>query len=156
MRKTVIALLLACYLTIPAAAVTQPAIRVAFLDTGIATKYIAEGQISVGKNYIFPNNDTQDQVGHGTATAGMMLGSQTLGMTGSCPEAVAVPLVCYDLYPSGVSKNGGLDVLCAAIYDAVDVYHCRVINMSLGVAAQSDDLLKAVTYAEEKGVVVVS
>ncbi|MEG2119731.1 MAG: S8 family serine peptidase [Pseudoflavonifractor sp.] len=156
MGKLVPALLLVFCLTVPVRAAAPEPIRVAFLDTGISTKHIAEAQIAPGKNYVFPENDTQDRLGHGTATAGMMLGAPSLGIAGSCPSAVAVPLVCYDLYPSGVPKNGGVEVLCAAIYDAVDLFHCRVINMSLGVAAQSDALLKAVTYAEERGVIVVS
>ncbi|MEG2420035.1 MAG: S8 family serine peptidase [Oscillospiraceae bacterium] len=156
MGKLVPALLLVFCLTVPVRAAAPEPIRVAFLDTGISTKHIAEAQIAPGKNYVFPENDTQDRLGHGTATAGMMLGAPSLGIAGSCPSAVAVPLVCYDLYPSGVPKNGGVEVLCTAIYDAVDLYHCRVINMSLGVAMQSDALLEAITYAEEQGAIVVS
>ncbi|MFW5648677.1 MAG: S8 family serine peptidase [Candidatus Alkaliphilus sp. MAG34] len=131
-------------------------VRVAFIDTGISTKHIDPVQVAEGKNYVFPARDTEDRNGHGTATSGMALGSSKLGLEGSCPDAVAVPLVTYDRYPSGVSQIGDVLVMCEAIYDAVDVFGCRVINISMGIPAESEELRLAVEYAEEKGVVVVS
>lgn len=131
-------------------------VRVAFIDTGVSTKHIDAVQVAEGKNYIFLDQDTQDRNGHGTATAGMMLGSSKLGLEGSCPDAVAVPLVIYDRYPSGVYQIGDVLVICEAIYDAVDVFGCRVINMSMGIPAESEELRLAVEYAEKKGVVIVS
>lgn len=131
-------------------------VRVAFIDTGISTKHIDPVQVAEGKNYVFPARDTEDRNGHGTATAGMVLGSSKLGLEGSCPDAVAVPMVTYDRYPSGVSQIGDVLVMCEAIYDAVDVFGCRVINISMGIPAESEELRLAVEYAEEKGVVVVS
>ncbi len=131
-------------------------VRVAFIDTGVSTKHIDAIQVAEGKNYVFPAQDTEDRDGHGTATAGMMLGSSKLGLEGSCPDAVAVPLVTYDRYPSGVSQIGDVSVMCGAIYDAVDVFGCRIINISMGIPAESEELRLAVEYAEEKGVVVVS
>ena len=44
-------------------------------------------RVAQGKNYAFPERDTEDRDGHGTATAGMMLGSSRLGVEGSCPDA---------------------------------------------------------------------
>ena len=131
-------------------------VRVAFIDTGISTKHIDPVQVTEGKNYVFPARDTEDRNGHGTATAGMVLGSSKLGLEGSCPDAVAVPMVTYDRYPSGVSQIGDVSVMCEAIYDAVDVFGCRVVNISMGIPAESEELRHAVEYAEEKGVVVVS
>lgn len=131
-------------------------VRVGFIDTGISTKYIDAAQVAGGKNYVFPEQDTEDRVGHGTATAGMMLGSLQLDIKGSCPHAVAVPLVTYDRYLSGVVKNLDISVMCQAIYDAIDVFGCRVINISMGIPIESEQLALAVEYADEKGVVVVS
>lgn len=131
-------------------------VRVAFVDTGISVKYLDGDKVAQGKNYAFPERDTEDRDGHGTATAGMMLGSSRLGLEGSCPDAVAVPLVTYDYYQSGVVKNSGVSALCEAIYDAVDVFDCRVINISMGVPSESEGLRQAAEYAEKNGVVVVS
>lgn len=131
-------------------------IHIAFIDTGISTKHIDTTKVEKGKNYVFEDQDTQDRIGHGTATAGMVLGSKELGMEGSCPNAVVIPLVTYDKYISGVSKIGDISVMSQAIYDAVDIYNCRVINISMGVPIESEDLHLALLYAEEKGAVVVS
>ena len=131
-------------------------VRVAFLDTGISTLYIDASNVAAGQNYVFPQNNTTDRVGHGTATASLVLGSVKLGIDGSCSSATAVPLVVYDTYISGVAKYGGSAMMTEAIYDAIDTYGCRVINMSIGIATDSDELRKAVEYAESKGVVIVS
>ncbi len=49
-----------------------------------------------------------------------------------------------------------MEGVCTAIYDAVDVYGCRIINLSLGIDRADEKLRDAVTYAEEKGVIVIS
>ncbi len=131
-------------------------LRIAFLDSGISLKHLDGTQVAEGENLVFPERGTDDRVGHGTATAGIVLGSAELGLAGVCPEAVAVPLVCYDTYPSGVSVPGGAETLAAAIYAAVDRYGCRVINISMGTTENSDALRAAVEYAEAKNAVVVS
>lgn len=160
MRHSLRLFSLTCALCI--AVLTQPVvfaanpIRVAFIDTGISTKYLDGDRVAQGKNYAFPERDTEDRDGHGTATAGMMLGSSRLGLEGSCPDAVAVPLVTYDYYQSGVVRNSGVSALCEAIYDAVDVFDCSVINISMGVPSESEGLRQAAEYAEKNGVVVVS
>lgn len=131
-------------------------VRIGFIDTGISTKHLEGTQVAVGKNYVFPNQDTQDREGHGTATAGMVLGSEKLGLAGSFAGAVLVPLVTIDKYASGVVKKSDISVMCQAIYEAIDVYGCRVINISMGVPEDAEELRRAVAYAEKKGVVVVS
>ena len=131
-------------------------IRIAFIDTGISSKHFKEGQLAAGRNYVFPDKDSQDRDGHGTATAGMVLGSESLGLAGSCPQAQAVPLVTVDRYPSGLVKKADVRVMSQAIYDAIDIYGCRVINISMGVIEDNPELGQAVDYAEERGVVIVS
>lgn len=153
-----LALALLFALAAPAAAEQGGAeeIRIAFLDSGISLKHLDPDRVAEGENFVFPERGTDDRVGHGTATAGVVLGSAELGISGVCPEAVAVPLVCYDVYPSGVSAPGGPEVLAAAIYAAVDRYDCRIINISMGTTEDSDTLREAVAYAESKDAVVVS
>jgi minor extracellular protease Epr len=152
---TLICTILATNLSLQNVYATE-SVRIAFIDTGISTKHIDAIQVAEGKNYVFPDQDTEDREGHGTATAGMVLGSSKLGLEGSCPDAVAVPLVTYDRYPSGVPQIGDVSVMCQAIYDGVDIFGCRVINISMGIPGESEELCLAVEYAEEKGVVVVS
>lgn len=131
-------------------------VRVAFIDTGIDSTRLDDAAVAEGKNYVFPERDTTDRIGHGTAAAALLLGAPELGVTGLCPGAVAVPLVCYDQYPSGVANNGGTEVLCQALREAVDEFGCRVVNISLGTVSDTEALRSAVAYAEERGAVVVS
>lgn len=155
MRKSYFAaaLCFALLLSLPAAA---EEVRVAFIDSGVSTKHLDASRVAAGENLIFPARDTDDRVGHGTATAGILLGSAELGIPALAAEAVVVPLVCYDTYPSGVAARGDAALLADAIRRAVDNYGCRIVNISMGIAAEDPDLAAAVAYAEEKGVLLVS
>ena len=141
--------------TVCAYAAEEP-VRIAFLDSGISCRHLDAAQVDAGENFVFPERDTEDRIGHGTATAGIVLGSAELGLDGVSPTAQVVPLVCYDQYPSGVSVPAGQEVLAAAIYAAVDRYDCRIINISMGVTGDSELLRQAVDYAESKNAVIVS
>lgn len=134
----------------------KASVRIAFIDSGISTKHIDSSKVLQGANYIFRDADTQDRVGHGTATAGLVLGAEDQRVTGICPDALAVPLVVVDKYPSGAEKNGGPEALCEALYDAVDRFGCRIVNISLCTTEDSKELREAVAYAEAKGVVLIA
>jgi subtilisin family serine protease len=142
-------------LTCPVRAAEEP-IRIAFIDSGISTRHIDPGHVAEGKNYVFPETDTQDRIGHGTAAAGMVLGAADQGVAGVFSQAVAVPLVVVDAYPSGVIENGGPAALCRAIRDAVDEFDCRIINISLSTPEDSEELRSAVAYAESRGTLIVT
>ena len=96
MRKYYFAAVILCLvgLLLPAAA-AEP-VRVAFIDSGVSTKHLDAARVEAGENLIFPARDTEDRVGHGTATAGILLGSAELGIPALAADAVVVPLVCYD------------------------------------------------------------
>ena len=134
----------------------KASVRIAFIDSGISTKHIDSSKVLQGANYIFRDSDTQDRVGHGTATAGLVLGAEDQRVTGICPDALAVPQVVVDKYPSGAEKNGGPEALCEALYDAVDRFGCRIVNISLCTTEDSQELREAVAYAEAKGVVLIA
>ena len=151
----ILAALLAVVLA-PRAQAAEPAVRIAFIDSGISTKHIAQDQVAAGKNYVFPEADTQDRIGHGTATAGLVLGAEDQGIIGVCPDALAVPLVVVDAYPSGTIQNGGPAALCDAIYDAVDLFDCQIINISLCTTQDSAELRAAADYAESRGVILIA
>lgn len=131
-------------------------IRIAFLDSGISLKHLDAARVEAGENLVFPGRNTDDRIGHGTSTAGIVLGSEELELSSLCPEAVAVPLVCYDRYPSGVRAQGDGETLARAIRLAVDRYNCRVINISMGMTQDDPALREAVAYALEQGAILVS
>lgn len=160
-RKLILLLsiLLIILLTCPVAmAAEKVPVRIAIIDTGIRKNHIIlnGANIAQGNNYVFSEEDTDDLVGHGTRIAGLILGSTDGTIKGIAPDAILVPLVYYSKYPSAVPKNGGVEAICQAIYDAVDLYDCQVINLSSGLTQPDDQLYEAVCYAEKKGVIVVS
>lgn len=134
---------------------TENSVKIAIIDTGISTKALDSAQIAQGKNYILPNQDTEDKINHGTAIASLILGKPERELAGAYPEATLVPLVYFSLEGKSVVK-GDAAMLAQCIYDAVDVFSCRVINLSAGVLIDSKELKDACEYAEKKGVVIVS
>ena len=72
-------------------------IKIAVIDTGISSSVIDSGRILEGKNYIEPQHDTEDRIGHGTALAAFIVGSVPARMEGYCPDALLVPLVYADM-----------------------------------------------------------
>lgn len=131
-------------------------IRVAFPDSGISLKHLDSKNVAVGENFVFPNSDTDDRIGHGTSTAGIVIGSEELGISGICPSAEVVPLVCFDTYPTGMTAPADAETIAEAIRKAVDVYDCKIINISLGTTQDVPKLKEAVKYAQNKGVLLVS
>lgn len=140
----------------PAALAAEQPVRVAVIDTGISAAAIDENNLDVGRNYILPNASTEDTVGHGTAVAAIIAGSAAAGVTGLCPDAVLVPLVYYSKTGDDKAVKGDLPMLAQIIRDAVDVYGCRVINISSGARVDTPTLRDAVAWAEQRGVLVVS
>ena len=122
-------------------------VKVGVIDSGLYPFQELDDNVISGKNYIDNNYDTSDNIGHGTFVTGI-IASESRGIAHRCK---IIPLKCFD-----EGKDTYVDVLLNAIYDAVDVYDCDVINMSLGVDSYSFNLNRAVTYATNKGVIVVA
>lgn len=135
---------------------TPNPVRIAVIDTGISTVAIDFSHIIEGYNYIRPHDGTEDKIGHGTAIAGVLVGSEAADAEGICPNAVLVPLVYATKDEMGITIKGDTSMVAQAIYDAVDVYDCDIINISSGSTSDSKSLRSAAAYAEEKGVLVVS
>ncbi len=135
-------------------------IKIALIDSGIRESElrIDKDKILDGKNYVFEEAGTNDLLGHGTAVASIILGAALEEMKiASITEHISVvPLVCFSRYPSGVLANSGMDGLCKAIVDAVDLYGCRIINISSGMDKDNPELKEAVEYAERKGAIIIS
>ena len=129
---------------------TQPPVEpvvIGILDTGISTRAIPLENIREGRNYLDPALSTEDTYGHGTAVASVIL--EVL------PDAQLVPLVC-NAYDNGKIVQVDNDVFAQMIRDAVDVYQCQIINLSVGLILDKPSIREAVAYAEEQGVLVVA
>ena len=143
---------------LPSAEEEQPEekLRIALIDTGIAMKAVNAERILPGWNYCNGSDDTEDTIGHGTSLAGLIVGSDQAGLIGGAPEAYVVPLVCQTKNEDGTIEKIEPEGLAQLIRDAVDVYDCRIINISAGVKTDYDKLREAVEYATERGVMIVS
>lgn len=126
----------------------EETLRIAIIDTGISSVAISSENLLQGKNYILPNKSTEDELGHGTAVAGII--------EGLCPTAKLVPLVYYSKATDDLAYKGDLPMLAQIIRDAVDIYGCRIINISSGAKIDTPTLRDAVAYAEQKGVLIIS
>lgn len=139
-------------------AASAASVKVGVIDTGVKERegILGSEKILSGKNYVLGNDNTNDEVGHGTRVASLIIGTDDGEIVSPCKESFIVPLVYYTKLASGAVLNGGIDAICNAIYDAVDMYDCQIINISSGITADDERLEKAVGYAEEQGVLVVS
>lgn len=156
MKKILIYLLVFTLLSCQSASADSKAVRIALIDTGISSDVIDNSKIIKGFNYLNPSMDTQDIKGHGTAVAGIIVGSKTVSIKGVAPDAELVPLVVCTKTENDKTVMGDCDILAQAIRDAIDIYACKIINISAGVLSNTKSLEEAVEYAEEEGVVLIS
>lgn len=134
---------------------TEP-IRIAILDSGISSQVIASQNLDEGLNYIKPLDGTEDTIGHGTAVASIIVGSESAGIEGICPQAVLVPLVYCAKDYLGRTENADAITIGEMIYEAVDTLDCDIINISAASATDDKYLSEAVEYAIEQGVIVIA
>lgn len=160
MRKRLICILLALLIFFqPVLASDQSTgtdIKVAVIDTGISTKAIHAELVAEGYNYIYENNDTEDKIGHGTAIAGIITESSDSALSETVTGVTLVPFIIQTTDGSGKVQKGSPEMLAQAIRDAIDIYGCRVINISIGTTVESTALSEAVEYAEENNAVIIS
>lgn len=131
-------------------------VRIALIDTGIASDVIDPQNIIPGFNYITQTKNTEDKVGHGTALAGIIVGARDLHIKGLDPKVKLVPLVIASKTAENKYIMAEPDVLAQAIVDAIDIYNCKIINVSAGTTLSTKALKESIAYAEEKGVAVIS
>jgi subtilisin family serine protease len=122
-------------------------IRVAVIDTGISTQAVSAEHLAEGANYLLPESNTEDTYGHGTAVASVILAH--------APDALLIPLVS-NVYSKGKISFVDNDTFARMIRDAVDVYHCDIINISAGLVLDKQAIREAIDYAEEQGVPVLA
>ena len=127
-------------------------INIGVIDSGCNQHIDIVNNLAGGHNYILNTDDYSDNIGHGTHVTGIIAAEDNdFGITGIAPKANIYALKCFDKnYDTTVS------MLAKAIYSAVDDYHCRVINMSLGLGKDIQTLHDAIEYAFAKGVIIVA
>ena len=129
-------------------------VNIAVIDSGCNAHIDLGDNLVGGYNYTnkLKSDDFSDNVGHGTHVTGIIAAQMNdFGIVGVAPKANIYALKCVDKYISA-----GTDILATAIYDAVDKYNCRVINLSLGIKRDKNVIYDAVKYAYEKGVIIVA
>ncbi len=117
------------------------------------------GRMRIGNGYDFldrhrdptdPLNEAPEFPGHGTATAGVMIGGGDSGVSGIAPFAEVVPFRV-----SRTAFHLGFEEVACAIEHAVAV-GCHVIALCLGGPVRSAFLHRAVRRAVDAGVIVVA
>ena len=136
---------------------TGKGIRIGMIDSGVDRDDpdLQDAIVLEGYNYINHTTEVTDEVGHGTRVARMIAGDDDgQGVTGVAPGVELVPLQCFSTAKTHVAD------LIRPIREAVDQYHCDIINMSWGLkslnAENSSLLQEAVEYAWNQGVVMVA
>lgn len=122
-------------------------VRIGVIDSGLYPFPELGDNVIEGKNYLDGSDDTTDNIGHGTFVTGI-IASKSKGIS---YKSKIIPLKCFEK-----NRDTYVDDLLDAVYDAVDIYDCDVINMSLGLPADSTRLKRAITYAVNHGSIVVS
>lgn len=127
-------------------------VTIALIDSGVSAHEELTDSLLPGHNYLDGSSDVTDNIGHGTFAAGLIAASDDgEGLSGAAPGAMVLPLKCFD---TGASTT--VATICAAIYDAVDVYGCKLINMSFGLTSDNSALRQAVDYAAAQGVLLTA
>ncbi|MGN0163112.1 MAG: S8 family peptidase, partial [Candidatus Ornithomonoglobus sp.] len=131
-------------------------LRIGIIDSGCNShKYLA-GRVLDGYNYVEDNEDTADNIGHGTMVAGAAAGGYGVNQCiGAAPHAEIIPLKFID-FQDGKTVGGEASVAIRALYDAVNKYECKIVNISSGTTENLESFKDAVEYASQKGVTVTA
>ena len=104
-----------------------------------------------GWNFVSDTNDPMDAHSHGTHVAGTIASAKnTTGVTGVAYNAQIMPIQVLSASGLGTYSDIALGVRYAVDNGA------DVVNLSLGGDFPDSDMLSAIRYASERGVIVVS
>lgn len=127
-------------------------IKIGVIDSGCYEHIDIKSNLLEGFDFTNITKNTPDKIGHGTHVSGIIASCMNdEGIIGIANKAKIIPLKCFD-----AGKTSKVSVISAAILAAVDTYNCDVINMSWGIASDSETLRNAINYANEKGVLMVA
>ncbi len=125
---------------------------VAVVDSGVQLDHPDLGTLTAGYDVVHNDSDPSDDFGHGTTVAGVIAAraNNSIGIAGTCWNCQIMPVKVLDSYGSGTDSWVASGIIWATDHGA------DVINMSLGGRDDSATLASAVTYAQQRGVVVVA
>jgi subtilisin family serine protease len=130
----------------------SPDVVVAVLDTGVdATQPDLAGALVPGVDLVSDDAEPQDDHGHGTQVAGIVAAraGNGIGAAGICGRCSVMPVKVIAADGTGTS-----DDVAAGLRWAVD-HGARVVNLSFVLSAPDANVVDAIRYAQEHGVVVV-
>ncbi len=131
---------------------TGTGVKVAVIDTGVErTHSDLSSNIVAGYDYVNNDTDPTDDNGHGTHVAGIIASvNNTVGNVGVANKTQIMPVKVLNN-----QGYGYLSDVAKGVYFATD-NGARIINMSLGSTSDSLTLKNAITYATQKGVLVIA
>ncbi len=130
----------------------DPTVVVAVVDSGVsATHPDLQGKLLPGYDFFDDDSEPNDEVGHGTAVAGIIAarGNDGVGIAGVAMDTMILPVKVGSVDGSPISA------IAAGVVWAVD-NGADVINLSLGSSLPSDALYEAVMYAYERDIPVIA
>lgn len=140
---------------------TGKGVRIAVIDSGVTIqKDFNPENIEKGYNYIYPEktgNEIMESDGytaknHGTWVASIICSqsNNNFGIAGIAEDSIIVPLIIHQDEKAPVSN------VIKAIDEAVRIYNCDVINMSITCSANPYNLQKVIDYANENNLIVIA
>ncbi len=128
-------------------------VTIAILDSGIDASHPEfNGRILPGYDFVHGDASPNDDFGHGTMSSGVAAaaGDNGIGVAGACWRCEILPVKVLDSTGSGYASTAIQGITWAADQGA------RVISMSFGGFSWSQAFQDAITYARNRGVVVVA
>ena len=131
----------------------SPSVTIAIVDSGVDLGHPdLAGKLVQGIDFV--NNDAipQDDYGHGTHVAGIAAAQTNngIGIAGVSWGARILPIKVLDAFGQGSFSNVAAGIIWATDRGA------QVINLSVGGANYSQILADAVSYADQRGVLLVA
>ena len=135
---------------------TGKGVTVAVVDSGSGPHPDLADSLLPGHSFFgsveTPDGNDIDTSGHGSHVAGIIAAAANNGIGGSgvAPNAKILPIKVLDQAGQGDARDVAAGVRYAADNGA------KVINLSLGGATESSSLTQAITYANDKGALVIA
>jgi len=128
-------------------------VEVAVIDSGIDFNHsdLVDRTID-GIDYVYNDNNPQDDYGHGTQISGVIaaVSDNGIGISGILSNVRIMPVKVLNNNGKGTYLNVAKGLIWAADHGA------KVINLSLTGSEKSSALKKAVKYTAQKGIIIVS
>lgn len=129
------------------------AVVIAVVDSGVKLDHPAfAGRLTAGYDFVNEDDLADDDVGHGTHTAGIIAAAidDGAGMAGVCPHCRIMPIKVLN-----AANVGSWSDLARGIIYATD-HGADIINLSVGAPVPSQTLEAAINYALDHDVIVVA